>query len=243
MIGKQKVLLAVLLVYALLISGCDSVKKLNVFNSKPKANQEIGKTPGEVEKTKLYERIEKKYKDAEAHYELGKLYQRDGLWAKAEHEYNLACNFDAVHRLAQAGRIKVLGLMGDKSKAEVLADIYINRAEYSAMSSLRMALAFQEHELDEYALRCYQQALRLAPTSAKINKQIGFYYLSKGEEVQARTYLMQSFQLDSNQPDVSGVLGRLGVPVTIPRNVQKNTKNLDRAIDKNTEEMLKDGQN
>lgn len=238
--GKQKFFLAVLLVYILMIAGCDTFKKINVFNFNKKADTEIGTTPTEREKAKLLGRIDKKFSDAEAHYELGKLYQRDGLWAKAEIEYSLASKFDAVHRKAQAGRVKVLQMMDDKKVAEVMANEYINRADYSAMSSLRLALAFQEQELDDYALRCYQQALRLAPTSAKINKQIGYYYLSKGQEVQARTYLMQSFQLDSNQPDVSGVLGRLGVPISMPRNVQKNTKNLDRAIDKNTEEMLKD---
>lgn len=241
--GKQKVFLAVLLVYILMIAGCNSIKKLNVFNSNGKAKKEIGTTPTEKEKAELLGRLDKKFSDAEAHYKLGKLYQRDGLWAKAEIEYSLASKFDAVHRKAQAGRVKMLGMMEDKSTAEILANEYINRADYSAMSSLRLALAFQEQELDDYALRCYQQALRLAPTSAKINKQIGYYYLSKDMKEQARPYLMQSFQLDSNQPDVSGVLGRLGVPVTMPRNIQKNTRDLDKEIDKTTEEMLKDTQN
>jgi tetratricopeptide (TPR) repeat protein len=85
--------------------------------------------------------------------------------------------------------------------------------------------------LDEYALTCYQQALRLAPNSAKINRQIGYYYLSKGNKAQGKDYLSRSFQLNPNQPDVAGELGRLGVVVKVPRKVQKQTKKLDKIVE------------
>jgi Tfp pilus assembly protein PilF len=121
---------------------------------------------------------------------------------------------------------------GDKAKAGLLADEYIERASISAAAALQLALAFQEQGLDDYALNCYQQALRMAPNSAKINRQIGFYYLSKGNKDIARDYLSRSFQLNPNQPEVAGELGRLGVEVKIPRKTEKRTKKLDEMVEK-----------
>ena len=106
----------------------------------------------------------------------------------------------------------------------------MNQTAGSAAESLKLAEAFKNQQLDEYALACYQQALRLAPNSPKINRQIGYYYLSKGETERARDYLSRSFDLDSNQPEVAGVLGRLGVEVRIPRKTEKYTKKLDKII-------------
>ena len=94
-----------------------------------------------------------------------------------------------------------------------------------------MGLAFQKEGLDEYALGCYQQALHLAPSSAKINRQIGYYYLSKGDKERAIDYLSRSFQLDPAQPEVAGQLGRLGGAVRIPRKTQKNTKKLAKIVE------------
>jgi hypothetical protein len=46
--------------------------------------------------------------------------------------------------------------------------------------------------------------------------------------------LSRSFQLNPNQPDVAGELGRLGVAVKIPRKTEKNTdaKKLDKMVEK-----------
>ena len=92
-------------------------------------------------------------------------------------------------------------------------------------------MAFQKEILDEYAMACYQQALRRAPNSAKIHRQMGYYYLSKGDRARAQDYLTRSFHLDPHQPEVAGELGRLGVPVRIPRKTQKSTKKLDKIIE------------
>jgi Tfp pilus assembly protein PilF len=219
-----------LLVCALLFSGCNSGK------AKAPQVDEVKRTPAEEKKARLLKQIERKFENPEAHFELGQLYQADGLWFQAERRYNTALNFNPAHRRAQAARVKVLLESGDTAKAELLADIYMDQASNSAAGSLRLALAFQKQGLDEYALACYRQALHLAPNSAKINRQIGYYYLSKNDKVRAQDYLTRSFQLNPNQPEVAGELGRLGVPVRIPRKTEKRTKKLDRIVEESDRE-------
>ena len=181
---------------------------------------EIAKTPAEQKKAKLPKQIDREFENPQAHFELGQLYQHDGLWARAENEYLITLNFDPAHRQAQAARVKALLALDDNTKAEFLADEYMSQASNSPVGSLKLALAFQKQALDEYALACYQQALRLAPNSAKINRQIGYYYLSKGDKEQAKHYLMRSFDLNRNQPEVAGELGRLGVPIKVPQRTE-----------------------
>ena len=53
----------------------------------------------------------------------------------------------------------------------------------------------------------------MSPNSAEINKQIGYYYLSKNDNVRAKDFLIRSFDLNRNQPEVAGELGRLGVVI------------------------------
>jgi tetratricopeptide (TPR) repeat protein len=221
--GKRKFVGLTFLVCILLFGGC--------HGGRTQAPKEIEKTPAEAKKAEMLRAIERKFEDADAHFELGQLYQADGLWSKAEHQYNIALGFDPAHRQAQAARVKVLLESGDTTKAALLADEYMGRASVSAAGSLRLALAFQRQGLDEYALSCYQQALRLAPNSAKINRQIGYYYLSKNDKGRARDYLSRSFQLNPNQPEVAGELGRLGVAVKIPRKTSRDTKRLDKIVE------------
>ena len=64
-----------------------------------------------------------------------------------------------------------------------------------------------------------------------INRQIGFYYLSKGNKEQAHSYLSRSFQLNPNQPEVAGELGRLGLRVKIPRKTDKRTRGLEKIVE------------
>lgn len=222
--GRQISLVSVLLGCILLLSGCGGKA----------GTKEVGRTEAEKKKAKLLKAIEKKYEDIESHFKLGKLYQAEGLWAQAEDQYGITLNFDPVHRQAQAARVKVLLEGGDAIKSKLLADEYINQASISASSSFQLAMAFQEQGLDEYALKCYQRALYLAPDSARINRQLGFYYLGKGDKDLAREYLTRSFQLNPNQPDVAGELGRLGVAVRIPRRPGKSAgaKKLDKMIEK-----------
>jgi len=220
-----------LLICTLVFGGCSSLSKSG------KAPQEVPRTPAEKKKAELLRQINRKFENPEAHFELGQLYQADGLWAKAEDEYRIVLNFNPVHREAQAARVKVLLDGGDAAKSELLTDIYMEQAANSALGSLQLALGFQKQGLDEYAFRCYQQALRLAPNSAKVNRQIGYYYLSKDDKERAMDYLSRSFQLNPNQPEVAGELGRLGVVVNIPRKTQKDTRKLDKTIEQYDEEI------
>jgi tetratricopeptide (TPR) repeat protein len=222
--GRQISIASALLLCILLLSGCGG-------GAKPK---EVGRTEAERKKIQLQQAIDKKYEDAESHFKLGKLYQAEGQWTQAENEYGITLNFDPVHRQAQASRVKVLLEGGDAAKSKLLAEEYLKQASISAAASLQLAMAFQEQGLDEYALKCYQRALYMAPDSARINRQIGFYYLGKGNKDLAREYLSRSFQLNPNQPDVAGELGRLGVAVRIPRKTERSadTKKLDQMVDK-----------
>ncbi len=213
---------------ALLFGGCQS---FGVGRAKSSAVGEVPTTLAEEKKAKLLKAIDRKFEDPRAHFELGQLYQADGLWSQAEHEYNVALSFDPAHREAQAAMVKVLIESGDTARSEIYADIYMNQVASSAAESLKLALVFQKQGLDGYALDCYRQALHLAPTSAKVNRQIGYYYLSRGDKEQAKSYLSRSFQLDPLQPEVAGELGRLGVAVAIPRKIQKDTKELDKIVE------------
>ncbi len=223
-----------LLVCTLLFGSCGRFGKGRIAKG-PKLD-EVERTPAEEKKAKLLKQIDRKFENPDAHFELGQLYQADGLWARAEHQYTIALGFNPVHRRAQAARVKVLADSGDTAGSEFSANFYMNQASNSAAGSLRLALAFQEQRLDEYALACYQQALRLAPNSAKINRQIGYYYLSKNNNVRAKEYLTRSFQLNPNQPEVAGELGRLGVAVRIPRKTEKDTRKLDRIVEQSDKE-------
>jgi len=184
--------------------------------------------PPAARKAELLKELERKFENPQAHFELAQLYQAEGLLQKAEYHYNIALTFDPVLAQAQAAMVKLFLESGDAAKGKTYADVYMKQASPSAVQSLRLGMAFQKEQLDEYALACYQQALNLAPDSARVNKQIGYYYLSKGDKVQAKEYLVRSFQLDPNQPEVAGELGRLGVEVRIPVRTETSVKKLEK---------------
>jgi tetratricopeptide (TPR) repeat protein len=223
-----------LLSFVLLFGGCQS---FGVGKAKSSTKDAITMTPTEEKKAKLLKTIDRKFENPQAHFELGQLYQADGMWSQAEHEYNVALSFDPVLREAQAAVVKVLIESGDTTKSEICAGIYMNQVSNSAAESLKLGLAFQGQRLDEYALDCYRQALNLAPNSAKVNRQIGYYYLSKGDRGQAKSYLSRSFQLDPLQPEVAGELGRLGVAVAIPRKTVKDTRKLDKIVEQSDKKL------
>ncbi len=224
----------VVLCCTLLLEGCYENLKSPESASSPKV-KEVGKLSAEQKKADLLKKLDRKFENPEVHYELGRLYQADGLWTQAEYRYNVALGFDPSHREAQAAMIKVMIDSGNQEKASNYSEIFMNQAAGSAAESLKLAEAFKRQEMDEYALACYQQSLRLAPNSAKINRQIGYYYLSKGQKERARDYLSRSFGLNSNQPEVAGELGRLGVEVRIPRKTEKYTKKLDEIVEQSNE--------
>ncbi len=228
MANISKITAAVLVVITVVLCGCGK--------SKEKKLDEKVVTVADRDKTRLLNKIEKKYENPEAHYKLGKLYHADGLWDKAEFEFNVAMGFDPVHRRAQAAMVRTLQDGGSDIRAKLLAEIYMNQASSSAEASLLLGQAFQKELLDDYALACYQQAQALAPSSAALYKQIGYYYLSKKDIVRAEENLRRSFQIDPYQAEVAGELGRMGIMVQIPRKIQKNTKKLDKMINEPKED-------
>jgi tetratricopeptide (TPR) repeat protein len=202
-----------LLNYALLLvlAGCESQEM------KAAEAERVRKLPAEARKAQLQQSLDSRFENPVAHFELAQLYHAEGRWPKAEYHYNIALSFDPANADAQAAMVKLFLDSGDTAKAKNYADTYINLVNSSDIQSLRLAMAFQKQQLDEYALTCYQQALNLAPDSANANKQVAYYYLNKNDKDRAKEYLVRSFQLDPTQPEVAGELGRLGVEVKIPR--------------------------
>jgi tetratricopeptide (TPR) repeat protein len=232
MLGLRK--FAMLLVPAfvicwLLLGGCNGPQEA----AKPNVPgpDKVGTTAADLKKVSLLKELDRKFENPDAHYELGELYQADGLWSKAEYHYNITLSFAPAHRPAQAAMVRVLQGSGNTGRAKVAADLYINQVSGSAEESLKLGMAFAKQQFDDYALACYQQALNLAPNSAKINRQMGYYYLSKKDLIRAKEYLTRSFQLDPVQPDVAGELGRLGVAVRVPRKTETQTKRLDKIVE------------
>ena len=216
----------ILLLYcALFLVGC------NGSTTKVAEVDQVQSIPAEERKANLLKLLDKKFENPDAHYELGQLYQAEGLWPKAEYRYNVALSFDPTQRQAQAAMVKLFLVSGDTAKAKTYADIYMNQVAVSAIQSLRLAMAFQKEQIDEHALACYQRALHLAPNSAQINKHIGYYYLTKNDKVRAKEYLTRRYQLDPSQPEVAGELGRLGVEVRIPRKTEKDVGKLDKMVE------------
>ncbi|HNS20430.1 MAG TPA: hypothetical protein PKH24_08015 [Sedimentisphaerales bacterium] len=165
----------------------------------------------------LLAQLDAKYENPVVHYELARLYHKSQVWLKARFHYDLAISFDPAYKPAQAGKVKLFVDRGQTADAEQYANGYIRQAAAGGVTEmLRLGWEFEQVGLDVYALRCYRQAVDGAPDSPEANRQIGFYYVSKGDQAQAKQYLMRSFELDPRQPDVAGALGRLGVVVESP---------------------------
>ena len=205
-------------VLLLVLVGCESQEMKAAEAARAR------KLPAEARKANLQQSLDSRFENPVAHYELAQLYHAEGLWSKAEYHYNIALSFDPSNADAQVAMVKLFLDSGDTAKSKTYADTYVSQAGNSDIQSLRLAMAFQKQQLDEYALACFQQALNLSPSSALINKQVGYYYLGKNDKDRAKEYLVRSFQLDPSQPEVAGELGRLGVEVRIPQKVSVSAK-------------------
>ncbi len=207
----RNTLLHVLLIVALFAAwGCDE-------GAQPGPVVDRTSTlPSDRTEAELLAELDEKYENPRVHYELARLYHRSQNWLRAEEHYNLAISFDPANRAAQAGQVKMFFDRGETAKAEQFANGYITQAARVVGEILRLGWEFEQVGLDAYALRCYRQALDTAPDSYEANREIGFYYLNKGDTTQAKQYLMRSFELNPRQPEVAGALGRLGVVVQAP---------------------------
>lgn len=170
----------------------------------------------DARKAELNEQLARRYENPEAHYELGKIFHREGNFLRAEQHYNIAMGFDPVHRRAQAAMVRLLKDRQESQRAQITADLYINQAAASPDALMALGRSFQREKLDDLALTSYQRALAMAPNTASIHKQLGYFYLAKNDQVRAEGYFRRSFEIDPNQPDVAAELGRMGVQVTIP---------------------------
>jgi Flp pilus assembly protein TadD len=213
-----------IIVICIVLGGCNGKQKAAAGQ---KINDKQLISQSDKQKQQLERRLDKKYTDAKAHYELGKIYHREGQWDKAEWEYSKTLAFSPAHHEAQVALVKLSADKGEKQRSDVLAEQYINQASVSAKNSLLLGRAFQERGLDEYALQSYTQAHRLAPNSVVINKQLGYFYLLKGDNANAEIYLRRAFELDPYQADVAAQLGKLGVQVEIPKKA-KDIKKLEK---------------
>jgi tetratricopeptide (TPR) repeat protein len=164
----------------------------------------------------LLAQLDEKFENPDVLYQLARLYHKSHNWTKAERYYIQTISFEPGHKAAQAGLVKMFIDSGDKAKAEEFANAYIRQAGWSVKETLRLGWEFEQLGLDEYALRSYKQAIGVAPDSDAANKQLGLYYMAKGDSASAKQYLMRSFELNPRQPDVAGALGRLGVVVQTP---------------------------
>ena len=217
---------ALLLLCTMFFVGCKSQQTTGSIES----------IPIEQRKADLLKTLDRKFENPQAHYELGLVYLAERQWLKAEYHFNTALSFDPAHSEAQAAMVKVFIESGDTAKSKTYADIYMNQAAGSASASFRLGLAFQKQLLDEYAFDCYMQALHLEPNSAKVHKQLGYYYLAKNDKVRAEEYLKRSFQLDPVQPEVAGELGKLGVEVRIPHKVETRPRKVNKIAEQSRTE-------
>jgi tetratricopeptide (TPR) repeat protein len=191
----------------------------------------ITQISGQEKKQKLLREIERRFENPDAHFELGQVYQAEGLRVAAEYHYNIALRFDPVHRDTQAAMVKMMADGGETEKAKLHAAEYMRQVSTSSNGSRRLAMAFQKQGLDDYVLACYQQAIRIEPNSAENYKQIGYYYLSKSDKVRARDFLTRSFEIKPNQADVALTLGQLGVEIKIPQNTEINPMMPEKSVE------------
>ena len=196
---------ALLLCSAFLFVGCNEPRA----DATAIARQED--LSAEARKAELLNLLEQKFENPSAHFQVARLYHAEGLWAKADYHYNVTLNFDPAHAEAKAARVKLFLDSGDNAKSKTYADEYMNDAAGSAIQSLRLGMAFQNQQLDGYTLDSYQQAISLEPNSAQVNRQMGYYYLSKGDKNRAKEHFIASYRSDNGQPDVAHELGKLGV--------------------------------
>lgn len=174
-------------------------------------------TAADIRRAELLKELDKKWENPDAHFELGQLCHAAGDLSRAEWHYNIALGFNPAHRDAQAAIVKVQLNKGDKVKGDWAANTYMTQVASSPDQLLALGVAFEKQGLGDYALKCYQDALKLVPNSPAINRQLGYYYSAKNKKDLAKEYFIRSFQLNPNQADVAGELGRLGVAVRIPQ--------------------------
>lgn len=201
----------VLLAFAVILAGC------NKGTTTSPGNNELEPVVYTGKQAPMLEKLDERFQNPSTHFELGQSYRAEGNVTKAKYHFENAIRFDPTHRPAQAALTKVLIDGGEKVEAEVGANRYIARAGYSLEETMRLAGCFEGEGLTDYAVSCYRQAVRKWPEAPDGYRELGLYYMSKGDDEAAKDYLKRSFRLDPTQSEIAGHLGRLGVIVRIPR--------------------------
>ena len=209
MSAKVRIMVSVAALCALVVVGCRATGSARVAQNV--------RVAADIRKAELQRELDKKWENPDVHYQMGQLYHAEGDWSKAEWHYNIAIGFNPAHRDAQAALVKLQLDKGDKAKAEWAANSYLTQVASSPEQMLALGVAFEKQGLDDYAFKCYGDALKLAPNSPAVNRQLGYYYLGKNKQDLAKDSFIRSFQLNPNQPDVANELGKLGVAVRIPQ--------------------------
>ena len=119
----KKTWLVIMLAAVLVTSGCNWFQK--------KTDEEELYTA----KEKLIRDINQNYDNPEAHYQLGKIYQGEGLYDKAQWEFNIALQQDPVLYKAQSAKVKSHVQLGEAERAKMAAELYISQAAGSAKAS------------------------------------------------------------------------------------------------------------
>jgi len=208
---REALCIAVLLVCAIAILGC------NGGNAKQTESDKSQVLSAAENRAGLLTKLERRFENPDVHFELGQSYRNDGLWTQAEYHFETALRFDPLNRAAQAAMIRLLIDSGDQAKASICAKRYLKQVEYSWKETMKLGDALGQERVEEYALACYQQTVRLAPEAPQGHKALGRYYLSKNDNDMAKECLKRSFRLDPSQAEVAGELGRLGVIVSVSR--------------------------
>jgi lipopolysaccharide biosynthesis regulator YciM len=205
-----KALVSGMVLCVLIVAGCKPAGSAGISSA-------AGRTAADIRIAELNQQLNQKFENPPAHFELGQLYHSQGNWSKADWHYDMAIQFNPIYREAQVAKVKMQFDKGDKSNGEYLANMYITQVSSSPDQLLSLGSAFEKQHLNDYALRCYETALKIAADSAAVNRALGYYYLNNNNTEKAKDFFIRSFQLNPNQADVAGELGKLGVAVRIPQ--------------------------
>jgi tetratricopeptide (TPR) repeat protein len=164
----------------------------------------------------LLSQLQARYQNPDVHCELGRYYLNEGLLDKAKYHLQTALGFDPANRPAQAAYIKLVSKLEGDMAAQRLCAQYQRPLMSSTTELIKLAKALGDEGLDTLSLNCFQRVLSIQPDSAEANRQLGYFYLARKDNDQAKLYFSKSFELNPNQPDVAGELGRMGVTIETP---------------------------
>ncbi len=183
------------------------------------ANPTPGMATGRIpdKESYLLAKLQTRYQNPDTHCELGRYYLNQGLFDKAKYHLERALGFRASHRPAQAAYVRLTAKLQGEMASQRLCAEYERQILSSTTEMLELAKALGEEGLDTLALNCFQKVLTVHPESAEANRQLAYFYLARKDNEKAKLYFSKSFQLNSNQPDVAGELGRLGITIQTPK--------------------------